>query len=103
MELIFGMVGSTFDFFVDLGNKIDFLGFNLWQISFFVFMVSCLFRWIFPVLLAGEGATGGGLMNPSVSFSWSEADTVKDSSEIYVHSGRPELGTISSYSEKQMK
>lgn len=60
MELVFGMVGSTFDFFVDLGNRVDFLGLNLWQISFFVFMICCLFRWLFPVVFAGEGSSGGG-------------------------------------------
>lgn len=60
MELVFGMVGTVFDFFVDLGNRVDFLGLNLWQISFFFFMIGCIFRWLFPVVFAGEGDSGGG-------------------------------------------
>lgn len=58
MELVFGMIGTTFEFFVDVGNKVDFLGLNLWEISFFVFVVGCVFRWLYPVVFAGEGASG---------------------------------------------
>lgn len=85
MELVFGMVGSTFDFFVDLGNRVDFLGLNLWQISFFVFMICCLFRWLFPVVFAGEGSSGGG--GAGAVFG-GIADSVKGSYRAYEYGKR---------------
>lgn len=95
MEQIFDIFSASFGFFVNLASRVDFMGLNLWHISFIVFALSLIVRFLFPMVMAGSG-------DVSSLFSHSDADTVKDSSEIYVHSGSPELGTISSYSENQL-
>lgn len=91
MEVIFDLFSASFGFFVDIGNRIDFLGLNLWHISFIVFALTLIVRFLFPIVMAGSG-------DVSVFLSHGEADTVGDS-DFYVHSGLPELGTISSYKE----
>lgn len=58
MNLVFGMVRAVFEFFVDIGNRVDFLGLNLFHVSFLVFMVSLILRFLFPVVFAGAGSTG---------------------------------------------
>lgn len=76
MNLFFGMLASVFDSFVDIGNRVDFMGLNLWQISFIFFMFSCLFRWLFPIIFAGEGAVPSGSAS---AFIGAGADMVKAS------------------------
>ena len=71
MHLVFGMVAAVFDFFANIADRVDFMGLNLWQISFIVFVVSSVFRWLFPVLFSGEGST------PSGGFIRGVADSVK--------------------------
>ena len=93
MELIFGMVRASFEFFVDLGNKVDFMGLNLWHISFIFFVASTMVRFFFPILFSGTADTS------FLRVSFSEADTVDDSRNVYVHSGAPELGSVSSRNE----
>lgn len=56
MEQFFDILFDCFDFFVDFGNSVNFLGMNLWDISFIVFLVSCIFRFLFPVIFAGQGS-----------------------------------------------
>lgn len=68
MDEIFVLFEKALDFFVDLGGKIDFLGMNLWEISFIAFMICCIFRFLFPVIFSGQGATA--------SFLISRADSV---------------------------
>lgn len=88
MELFFGMVGTTFDFFVDIGNRVNFLGLNLFEISFIFFMFMCLFRWLFPVIFAGEGAVPTGSAS---AFIGAGADLVKASNEKRMRDERKEF------------
>ncbi len=39
----------------DLANTVNFYGLNLWDISFIVFTVSLIFRFLFPLVLHGQG------------------------------------------------
>lgn len=75
MNLFFGMVASVFDFFVDLGNRVDFMGLNLFDISLIFFVFACIFRWLFPIIFAGEGTSGSGSIGFSVGAA---ADMVKN-------------------------
>lgn len=95
MEQIFDIFSASFGFFVNLASRVNFMGLNLWHISFIVFALSLIVRFLFPMVMAGSG-------DVSSFISRSDADTVKDSSDVYVHSGFAELGTVSSYSEKQL-
>lgn len=54
MNLVFGMLSSVLDFFVDVGYRVDFMGFDLWDISVFVFCVSVIGRWLFPLVFGLE-------------------------------------------------
>lgn len=58
MEVVFGMVIASVNFFVDIGNRVNFEGLNLWHISFIFFGANCVFRFLFPVIFDGESVGG---------------------------------------------
>lgn len=60
MESLLDMLKDAFAFFVDIGNRIDIFGLNLWDVSFVVFLMVCILRFVFPILFSGEGAVGRG-------------------------------------------
>lgn len=50
------MFSSTFAFFVDVGNKVDFFGLNLWDLSLFAFVFALIGRFLFPFIFGESGS-----------------------------------------------
>lgn len=82
MNAILDMFSATFDFFVDIGNRIDFFGLNLWDISLYVFVIALVFRFLFPFIFNESGKVFFGLPG-------SGADTYKDEFYLQPYKEKP--------------
>lgn len=68
------MLLDSFDFFVDIGNKVNVFGLNLWQVSLIAFVVALVFRFLFVFIFGSSGS-----LNLSVLKQVGRADIYKDS------------------------
>lgn len=93
MDMIFSMLASVLDFFVDIGNRVDFMGMNMWGISIFVFCISLIYRWLFPLVFGHEFS--GSML--------SVADSVSRAGKNAVKSGGRSMGRLTKASYRSGK
>lgn len=72
---VFVLFKKAFSFFVELGSSVNFLGLDLWGLSFVFFLGALVFRFLFPLIFQGVGS---GIPNVSSWVRSQDADKVRN-------------------------
>lgn len=74
---VFSMISQVFSKFGEIGILVNFGGLNLFEISFIVFVLNCIVRWVYPIIFSGFDGGLGSAKADSVSSRSAQYRNVK--------------------------